>query len=191
MIDRRLAIPREPRFFIAPRCASCSTPSASASCRSPPIAPPVPLAALVDAKMLSRTCRTAFATPRCRSRARRGGAGWRRSMRPHARIRHARSRHLSGEQQDALLRRMERGELSGGALGDMPARDVLRSTVSCSTSSPPITRTRRPGARSALAARRARAAMSAWGSIGATRGKRRRPSPARRSTARRENQRVG
>src|SRR5579885_3092003 len=66
------------------------------------------------------------------------------------------------------------------ATGRACRRRCSSPSGSCSTSSPPITATRRRGTRSVSAARRARAAMCGWSSAAAIPGRRRRRRPAAR-----------
>jgi len=123
VIDRRLAVPREPRFFSAAQWAV-----ADAVCRrilpQPADRPPVPLAALLDAKLLANQ-----------------GDGFREAGMPYMREAwkqgiaaieaESQARHgsgfaaLSASEQDALLGMMHRGELSGPAWEGLGAKDFF------------------------------------------------------------------
>ncbi|HEX4367795.1 MAG TPA: gluconate 2-dehydrogenase subunit 3 family protein [Rhodopila sp.] len=120
VIDRRLAIPREPRFFSAEEwrtlCAVCDR-----IMPQPPDRPPVPLPAFVDQKMADGMLdgyRYAALPPQ--------GDAWRRGLAAldvAARAEHGELFHdLVANQQDGLLRRMQNGELAGPEWGGMPCR---------------------------------------------------------------------
>ncbi|MGH7057486.1 MAG: gluconate 2-dehydrogenase subunit 3 family protein [Acetobacteraceae bacterium] len=119
-IDRRLAAPREPRFFSAAEWRTLN-----AVCErimpQPKDRPPVPLAAYVDQKITDRMLdgyRYAEMPPQDQA-WRRGLAG----LDQDAREAHGSAFHaLNADQQDELLRRMQRGELNGEAWGDMPCK---------------------------------------------------------------------
>jgi hypothetical protein len=119
VIDQRLAVPREPRFFDAHEwrtlCAACDR-----LLPQPADRPPIPVAALVDAKVfddrgdgyrdvrlppLQACWRQGLAALEAESQARHG--------RPFA--------DLAGYQQDALLHALQQGELDHPAWGGMPA----------------------------------------------------------------------
>ncbi|MCB8878336.1 gluconate 2-dehydrogenase subunit 3 family protein [Acidisoma silvae] len=119
VVNRRLAVPREPRYLTPPLFTVLD-----AVCQrilpQPTDRPPVPLAALVDDKLFTGL-QDGFRYARMPDQGeawRRGLAGLEEAAEAHYRLCFVK---LSGEQQDDILRRMERGELSGGALGDMPA----------------------------------------------------------------------
>ncbi len=123
VIDRRLAVPHEPRFFSAAEWAA-----ADAVCRrilpQPADWPPVPLVALLDAKLLANQ-----------------GDGFREAGMPYmqeawkqgiaAIEAESQARHgsgfvaLSASDQDALLGMMHRGELSGPAWEGLGAKDFF------------------------------------------------------------------
>jgi hypothetical protein len=120
VVNRRLAVPREPRFL-----SSDLFVVLDAVCQrivpQPKDRPPVPLAALVDTKLFTNL-QDGFRYAEMPDQ----GEAWRRGL---AALDEAANTHyqlgfakLSGEQQDDILRRMESGELAGGALGDMPAK---------------------------------------------------------------------
>lgn len=120
VVDARLSVPTEPRFFSAFQWATVS-----ALCRcivaQPDGRPAVPVAALLDAKLLEDQ-----------------GEGWRDARMPRLRdawrvgliALEAESRATHGaayaqltlEQQTELLQRMQRGELHGAAWQGMPAQ---------------------------------------------------------------------
>jgi hypothetical protein len=117
-IDARLATPREPRFVSAGEwatlCAACDR-----IVPQPTNRPPVPVAALVDGKLLAdagdgyRNARL----PPLRDAWRRGLA----ALAAEAEAAHLTPFHaLTGVQQDLLLTRMQQGALSNPAWGDMP-----------------------------------------------------------------------
>ncbi len=126
-VARRLSVPREPRFFDQPRfralVAVCD--------RIVPQAPgrdPVPTAALVDSKMHERR-HDGYRHAELPEQ----GEAWRRGL--AALDEAARRDHgadfaaLTGEQQDELLRRTERGQLRAEALGDMPPHSFFKHRV--------------------------------------------------------------
>jgi len=119
VIDRRLAIPREPRFF-----AAAEWRTLAAVCErimpQPNDRPPVPLPAFVDQKMADGMLdgyRYARLPPQ--------GDAWRRGLAAldeEARVAHGGPFHgLLPAQKDDLLHRMQRGELNGAAWGGMPS----------------------------------------------------------------------
>jgi len=123
VIDRRLAVPRDPRFFSAAEWAV-----ADAVCRrilpQPVDRPSVPLAALLDAKLLADV-----------------GDGFREADMPYMRAAwrqgiaaieaESQARHgdgfaaLSAVDQDALLRMMHQGELSDAAWEGLGAKNFF------------------------------------------------------------------
>jgi len=118
-IDERLALPREPRFF-----NNLEWEILNAACArilpQPEDRAPVPLAAMVDAKVFSRQgdgYRDVRLPPLPQA--------WRcglAAMDAEAQRRHHRSFVLlTADQQDALLHAMQRGELKDPTWGDMPA----------------------------------------------------------------------
>ena len=128
VIDRRLAVPREPRFF-----TQAEWETADAVCRrilpQPSDRPPIPLAALLDAKLLAdwgdgfregdmpymrEAWRQGFAAIEVESAARHGG-----------RLFPA----LDGAEQDALLGMMQRGELSDPAWDGLGAKNFFSKRV--------------------------------------------------------------
>jgi hypothetical protein len=120
VIDRRLAVPNEPRFF-----SPAEWRTLHAVCNrimpQPKDRPPVPLPAYVDQKMADGMLdgfRYAQLPPQ--------GDAWRRGLAAldqAARDAHGVPFHiLSSERQDELLHRMQQGELTGPAWGDMPCK---------------------------------------------------------------------
>jgi hypothetical protein len=119
-IDRRLAIPREPRFFTAEEWRTLTAVCARIM-PQPPDRPPVPLPAFVDQKItdgLLDGYRFAQMPPQ--------GEAWRRGL--AAFEQESRGKHderfdqLTGPEQDELLGRMQKGDLTGPAWGGMPCK---------------------------------------------------------------------
>jgi hypothetical protein len=119
-IDRRLAIPREPRFFTAEEWRTLTAVCARIM-PQPPDRPPVPLPAFVDQKItdgLLDGYRFAQMPPQ--------GEAWRRGL--AALEQESRGKHderfdqLTGPEQDELLGRMQKGDLTGPAWGGMPCK---------------------------------------------------------------------
>jgi hypothetical protein len=126
-IDRRLGIPREPRFF-----SETEWQTLSALCDrilpQPKDRPPVPLPSLVDDKLLHdrrNGYRNAALPPQ--------GEAWKRGLAAldaAARDLHHRPFHaLDADARDGLIRRMERGTLDGAAWGDMPSRLFFKERI--------------------------------------------------------------
>jgi hypothetical protein len=127
VIDRRLAVRREPRFF-----SPAEWRTLRAVCDrimpQPKDRPPVPLPAYVDEKMADGVLdgyRYAQLPPQ--------GEAWRRGLAAldqEAREAHgARFDELLPALQDALLHRMQRGELKGEAWGGMPCKIFFEHRV--------------------------------------------------------------
>ena len=119
VINARLVMPREPRFFAAKEWNTLEAVCARIM-PQPPDRPPVPLAAMVDAKMADdhqdgyRDARL----PPMQEAWRRGLA----ALDVEAIARHGgRFCALSPAEQDALLVATQEGSLSQAAWGDMPA----------------------------------------------------------------------
>ena len=120
VIDRRLAVPRQPRFFTPAEWRTLQAIS-DRILPQPADRPPVPLAAYVDQKItdgLLDGYRYAQLPPQ--------GEAWRRGLAATdqaADQAHGGPFHgLNPDQQDELLRRMQHGELTGEAWGDMPCK---------------------------------------------------------------------
>ena len=127
VIDRRLAVPQGPRFF-----SEAEWQILNAVCDrimpQPKDRPPVPLAAFVDQKMTDRMLdgyRYAQLPPQ--------GEAWQRGLAAldqAAETAHAGPFHsLAPDQQDSLLRQMQRGELTGEAWGGMPCKMFFEHRV--------------------------------------------------------------
>ena len=119
-VDHRLAVPREPRFFTPAEWRTLEA-VCGRILPQPPDRAPVPLAAYVDQKMHDGELdgyRYAQLPPQAEA--------WKRGLAAldqdaQAQY-HAAFERLAPDQQDALLQRMQRGELSGPAWGDMPCK---------------------------------------------------------------------
>jgi hypothetical protein len=127
VIDRRLAVPREPRFFSATEW-KILTAVCDRIMPQPPDRPPVPLAAYVDQKMASGALdgyRYATLPPQ--------DEAWRRglaALEEAARTAHALGfADLSSQEQDALLRQMQNGDLTGAAWGGMPCQQFFAHRI--------------------------------------------------------------
>lgn len=118
VVDRRLAVPREPRFFSTTEwqilIAVCDR-----IMPQPKDRPQVPLAAYVDQKMTDRLLdgfRYAQLPPQDEAWQRGLAALEQSAFEAHG----CSFRDLSSDRQDALLQRMQHGELVGEAWGGMP-----------------------------------------------------------------------
>ncbi len=127
VIDQRLAVPREPRFFDAQEWATLS-----AICRrimpQPNNRPPVPLASYVDEKMHAdaRDGYRHAELPEQRIAWKRGLAGLRKTSEAH----HGKPfEALEGEQQDTLLKQLEAGSLEAAAFEGMPGQSFFKNRV--------------------------------------------------------------
>ncbi|HWL80987.1 MAG TPA: gluconate 2-dehydrogenase subunit 3 family protein [Roseomonas sp.] len=127
VIDARLAVPREPRFFDAHELATI-TAVADRLVPQPRNRPPIPVAALIDDK-LHKGQEDGFrheGMPREREAWQRGLA----ALDAEAQAQHgAPFLHLSGPQQDALLKQMEQGALNGPAWGGMPSQTFFKQRM--------------------------------------------------------------
>ena len=119
VVDQRLAVSREPRFFTEAEYATLVA-VCGRILPQPAGRPPIPVAALVDEKMHKGEgdgFRNVALPPM--------GEAWRRGLRAldeAARGTHGTRFHaLEAADQEALLRRMEGGEVDAAALGGMPA----------------------------------------------------------------------
>jgi hypothetical protein len=120
VIDRRLAMPREPRFLGAEEWRTLEALCARIV-PQPPTRPPVPLAAMVDEKLYEdkRDGYRDARLPPLREAWRRGLA----ALDAEARHRHTIAfAALDDAEQDALLRAAQAGELTDAAWGDMAAK---------------------------------------------------------------------
>ena len=180
VIDRRLAVPREPRFFTAAEWATARCGLSSGSCRSRRIVRRCRWRPMLDAKMCRsgdgfRDARHAAAWRSVAPRS--GGASRQKAQRGTAA---ALSTALTPAEQDALLRHDATRRTVRPGVGRHAVQNCSSITASCPTSSMPITPSRPPGTKSALAARPVRAATCAWSWTGAIPGRRPRPTPGER-----------
>nr|WP_282572223.1 gluconate 2-dehydrogenase subunit 3 family protein [Roseomonas acroporae] len=120
VVEARLAVPVEPRFLTASEYVTLQAVAARLV-PQPAGRPPVPVAALVDAKLHEdrQEGYRGDGMPRQRE-------AWRRGLRAldaEACARHgARFHALDGAAQDTLLRRMQQGELDDAAWEGMPPK---------------------------------------------------------------------
>jgi len=118
VIDARLATPREPRFFTAAEWLTLGA-VCDGIMPQPRDRPPVPLPAYVDLKLregLLDGYRYAAMPPQDEAWRRGLAALDEEAVTAHGEAFHA----LSPERRDSLLGRMQKGELTGEAWGDMP-----------------------------------------------------------------------
>jgi hypothetical protein len=124
VIDRRLALPRDPRFFTEEEYATVSA-IADRIVPQPKDRPPIPVAALVDEKLfIDRSDGYRYlGMPRERE-------AWRQGLRAldaEARAAFGKEfRRLSGAEQDGLLKAMEKGELKHPAWGSIPPKTFFK-----------------------------------------------------------------
>lgn len=120
VIDQRLAVPRAPRFFSADEWRTLGAVCARIL-PQPRARPAVPLPSYVDEKLYTRQL-DGYRYAQLPEQ----GEAWRRGLAAldaEARSSHDRAFHeLTAGQQDALLSRMQRGDLRGEAWGNMPSR---------------------------------------------------------------------
>src|SRR3954451_19075945 len=134
VIDHRLAIPRTPRFFSDHEFATVEAIAAQIV-PQPKDRAPVPVAALVDEKLLLDVQDGYRGADMPRQQA-----AWQRGLRAldaEARAAHGRDfRELTGLQQQALLQQMDQGALHGNEWDSMPPasffkhrllRDIVRA----------------------------------------------------------------
>ncbi len=127
-INKRLAVPREPRFFTGEEWQTLTAVCARIV-PQPKDRPPVPLPAYVDEKMLMGRAEGY----RHASMPRQGEA-WKRGLAAldaEARQTYAgrRFHEIPATEQDALLRHAQAGELSGPAWGGMPSKMFFTDRV--------------------------------------------------------------
>ncbi|MGH8149152.1 MAG: gluconate 2-dehydrogenase subunit 3 family protein [Steroidobacteraceae bacterium] len=120
VIDERLAVGREPRFFSSDEWRTLQAVCARIL-PQPPDWPPVPLPSYVDEKLYKQELdgyRYAQLPPQ--------DEAWRRglaALNSEAQSAHsARFEALTAGQQDALLKQMQEGKLKDSAWGDMPSK---------------------------------------------------------------------
>ncbi|HWX47266.1 MAG TPA: gluconate 2-dehydrogenase subunit 3 family protein [Roseomonas sp.] len=127
VINERLAVPRDPRILTAHEFATV-TAIADRLVPQPRSRPPIPVAALIDEKLFKGQ-EDGFRgedMPREREAWQRGLA----ALDAEARERHGTEfLHLTGNQQDALLKQMEKGELTGAAWGGMPSEAFFKQRM--------------------------------------------------------------
>ena len=127
VIDRRLAMPRTPRFFTEDEFATVDA-IAARIVPQPADRPPVPVAALIDEKLLDDIGDGYRAADMPRQRE-----AWRRGLRAldaEAQAAHgATFRALTAARQDDLLLRMQRGELKDAAWGGMAAAHFFKQRL--------------------------------------------------------------
>lgn len=120
VIDQRLALPREPHFFTEHEWMTLSA-VCDRIVPQPKNRPPIPVPAMIDHKMTNDTTDgyRHYRLPKMQE-------AWRRGL--DALDQEAQSHHgarfcaLSPAERDALLTKMQHGELSGAAWGDMPCK---------------------------------------------------------------------
>jgi hypothetical protein len=127
VVARRLAVPREPRFFTAAEWETL-TALCDRIMPQPTDRPKVPLPAYVDAKITENHLDGYRYAPLPRQ-----GEAWRRGLAAldaEARAAHGGHFHtLSPDQQDALIRRMQSGALTSAAWGGMPCKPFFEHRV--------------------------------------------------------------
>jgi hypothetical protein len=127
VIDRRLAVPRTPRFFSSQEFATLEAIAAQVV-PQPVHRPPVPVAALIDAKLLDDIGDGFRAEDMPRQRA-----AWQRGLRAldaEAAAAHGSAfRALTAERQCDLLSRMQQGALQHPAWGGMPPAQFFKQRL--------------------------------------------------------------
>jgi len=128
VVDERLAVSRDPQFLDAHEFATLQA-IAARIVPQPADRPPIPVASLIDNKLL-RDQEDGFraqAMPRARAAWKRGLA----ALDAEARDRHGQNFvALDATQQDDLLRAMEKGELKHAAWDGMPPKTFWKQRVS-------------------------------------------------------------
>ena len=120
VVEHRMAVPHEPRF-LPPDLFRILDAVCARILPQPKDRPPVPLAALVDARLLDGPA-DGFRYASMPE----AGEAWRRGLRA---LDAAGFLALDGAAQDALLRRLQSGDLEGGALGDMSGAQFFAHRV--------------------------------------------------------------
>lgn len=127
VINHRLAIGGEPKFFTADEFQTVQA-LAERIVPQPTTRPPIPVAALVDDK-LHHNKEDGYR----RAGMPRQDEAWRRGLQAlDAEARHAfgsRFRDLTGQDQDTLLERMQKGELKIAAWGGMPSDAFFKTRM--------------------------------------------------------------
>ena len=127
VIDRRLKIPREPRFFTQQEWRTLAA-VCDRIIPQPPGRDPVPLPAYVDEKMFLRQ-HDGYRYPGMPEQS----EAWRRGLAALDEV--ARRDHgsdfaaLAPGTQDAILRAFDHGDAQAGALGDMPANGFFHHRI--------------------------------------------------------------
>ena len=127
VVDQRLAVPREPRFFSADEFRTLDAIAARVT-PQPAHRPPVPVAALVDDKLMRgrHDGYRAAGMPR-------EPEAWQRGLRAidaEARTLHGAAFHaLDRARQDALLQRVEAGDVHHEAWGRMPPATFFKQRL--------------------------------------------------------------
>jgi hypothetical protein len=127
VIDRRLAVPREPRFLTPYEFATVEA-IAARILPQPKDRPPIPVAALVDDKLVQdrQDGYRQAGMPRERE-------AWRRGLQAlDAEARRAYGRDFAALpplEQDDLLQRMQQGELQDAAWGGMPCKTFFKQRM--------------------------------------------------------------
>ncbi len=127
VIDRRLAVSRQPKFFTEAEFRTLEAVAARIV-PQPATRPPIPVAALIDDKL----CRGHSDGYR-QARMPRDGEAWQRGLKAldaeaDAAFRAA-FHNLGGREQDELLAQMEKGELSNAAWAGMPAKVFFKTRL--------------------------------------------------------------
>ena len=127
VIDRRLAVPREPRFLSAEEFATLAA-IADRITPQPKDREPIPVAALIDHKLLQDQADGYRFEGMPHERA-----AWQiglRAIDAEARAAHGKPfRELTADQRDALLRRIELGDAHDEAWGGMPPKTFFKERV--------------------------------------------------------------
>ncbi len=127
VIDKRLAVSRDPRFFTADEFATV-TAIADRLVPQPGDRPPIPVAALVDDKLHSGRSDGYREAGMPRERE-----AWQQGLRAldaeAGRIHGVAFRKLEAAEQDALLKKMESGELHDEAWGSMKPKTFFKKRM--------------------------------------------------------------
>ncbi len=127
VIDARLAVPREPRFFTADEVATV-TALADRITPQPSSRPPIPVASLIDEKLFRDKQDGFRAADMPRERE-----AWRLGLRAiDAEARQVFGgafRELGAEQQDELIRRLQKGDMHNPAWQGMPPKTFCQQRL--------------------------------------------------------------
>ena len=128
VVDQRLAVPREPRFFTADEFRTLDAIAARIT-PQPAHRPPIPVAALIDDKLM-RGRHEVTGPPRCRASPRLGSVGSARDRRRKQEALHGAAFHtLDGARQDAVLQRVEAGEAHHQAWRGIPPATFFKQRL--------------------------------------------------------------